>query len=185
MTKHTPPPRTSTEAPPTEAVLGPAVVVESGRILRVRMDDGGGLRQATPAFTFPFEPQVGDRLLVLAQGTSCYAVGVLAGQRPASLTLPGHAEIRTQQGKLTLASDQAIELQAPRVTIRAGVLRTIADRVVEKAGNVRRWIRDTLSIRAGTSRRTIDGEDSTRCQNSTTLAKDTVKIDGDQLHLGH
>ena len=77
------------------------------------------------------------------------------------------------------------EFVRPRVTLRAGVLRTLAHSVVEKADDFRRWVRGLLAIRAGSSRRIVDGEDSTRCQNSTTLAKDTVKIDGDQLHLGH
>jgi len=61
----------------------------------------------------------------------------------------------------------------------------MADRVVEKADHLRRWVRGLMALRAGESRRLIDGQDTTRCENSTTLAKDTVKIDGDQLHLGH
>jgi hypothetical protein len=46
-------------------------------------------------------------------------------------------------------------------------------------------VQGLLAIRAGSCQRTIDGDDSTRCTNSTTLAKGTVTVDGDRLHLGH
>jgi hypothetical protein len=98
---------------------------------------------------------------------------------------PGDVTIRALAGKLTLASEQAVELCAPRITLRAGLIRTLANEVIEKANELRRWVRGLLAIRAGQSRRVVDGEDTTRCQNSTTLAKDTVTVDGDQLHLGH
>ena len=168
--------------------LGPAIVQQSTRPgeLRVRLqDEREDEVSVTPAFTFPYDPAPGDTLLVLGQGDRHYAVGVIAGSRPASLAFPGDADVRAVGGRLTLASDRAVELSAPRVTIRAGVLRTLAERVVEKTEGLRRWVRGLLAVRAGQSRRVVDGEDSTRCENSTTLAKDTVKIDGDQLHLGH
>lgn len=167
--------------------LGPARVVAVGRgRCTVELEGDAAARvEVTPAFTFPYEPQVGDELLVLGQGARYYAVGVIAGSRPHTLAFPADATVRAVDGKLTLASDQAVELRAPRVTVRAGVLRTIADRVVEKASELRRWVRGLMAVRAGESRRVVDGLDSTRCENSSTVAKDTVKIDGDQLHLGH
>ncbi|MEZ6037390.1 MAG: DUF3540 domain-containing protein [Planctomycetota bacterium] len=140
---------------------------------------------ATTAFTFPYQPEVGDTLLVLGEGAEYHAVGVIAGRRPHALVFPGAATVRAVNGKLTLASDQAVELRAPRVTLRTGLLRTIADRVVEKSGELRRWVRGVFALRAGSSRRLVDGLDSTRCENSTTLAKHTVTIDGDHLNLGH
>ena len=174
----TPPLLTSKTA---KTYLGPATVVTlDGNRTLVRLEDEP--RQevtVTPAFTFPYELTAGDVVLVLGQAGAHYAVGVLSGSKPQSLIFPGNADVRTIDGKLTLASDQAIELRAPKVTVHTGVMRTIANQVVEKADHFRRWVRGTLVLRAGKSRRIIDGEDSTRCENSTTLAKDTVKIDGD------
>lgn len=174
----------------TTTYLGPATVLAPAKagpqVLQVELaDDNNRQVSVTPAFTFPYEASAGDTLLVLGQGNNYYAVGVIAGSRPKSLMFPGDAHVGTIAGKLTLASDQAVELRAPKVTVRTGLLRTVAANVVEKADNFRRWVRNVLAIRAGESRRLVDGEDSTRCENSTTLAKDTVKIDGDQLHLGH
>ena len=167
--------------------LGPATVVGgSARSPLVELQQEPARRViATPAFTFPYEPAAGDVLLVVGQDSRWFAVGVIAGSRPTRLHFPGDASIHATGGRLTLSSDQAVEVRAPRVTVRAGVLRTIAESMVEKTDRLRRWVRGLLAIRAGSSNRVVDGEDSTRCENSTTLAKDTVKIDGDQLHLGH
>lgn len=167
--------------------LGPATVVGgSARSPLVELQDASGRRVAvTPAFTFPYEPTTDDVLLVLGQDDGWFAVGVIQGSRPTQLHFPGDASIHATNGRLTLSSDRAVEVRSPRVTVRAGVLRTIAESMVEKTDRLRRWVRGLLAVRAGTSNRIVDGEDSTRCENSTTLAKDTVKIDGDQLHLGH
>ncbi|MCB9877489.1 MAG: DUF3540 domain-containing protein [Planctomycetes bacterium] len=172
---------------PDSTWLGPATVRDlRGSDLLVQPDDDTRRELlATPAFPFPYQPTIGDRLLVLGQEQRWFAVGVLQGARPATLTFAGDTDLRAVGGRLLLASDEAIELRAPRVTVRTGLLRTLADNVVEKAAQVRRWVRGLMAVRAGASRRVVDGLDSTRCQNSTTLAKDTVTIDGDQLHLGH
>ncbi|MBL8723408.1 MAG: DUF3540 domain-containing protein [Planctomycetes bacterium] len=167
--------------------LGPA------RVLAVRPGTsrvalgGGDARtvDASHAFGLPFQPQVGDELLVMGRCGQWFAVGVLGGARPVALEFPGDVDVRAVGGTLTLASDRAVAIVAPKITLRAGVLRTVARTVVEKAEQVHRWVRGLLALRAGEVRRTVDGLDATRCAESTTLAKGTVKIDGDQLHLGH
>jgi hypothetical protein len=167
--------------------LGPArVLAVIQAASRVALDgDVARTVDATHAFSLPFRPQVGDELLVLGRGGQWFAVGVLGGARPAALEFPGDVDVRAVGGTLTLASDRAVAITAPKITLRAGVLRTVARSVVEKAEQVHRWVRGLLALRAGEVRRTVDGLDATRCGDSTTLAKGTVKIDGDQLHLGH
>ena len=167
--------------------LGPAKVLGgNGRELRVQLEDETATEvTAQAAFSFPYEPHEGDTLLVLGQPSNHFAVGVIAASKPQALAFPGETRVHAMQGRLILSSDQAVELRGPRVSVRTGLLRTVAARVVEKADSMRRWVRGVFALRAGESRRVVDGLDSTRCENSTTLAKDTVKIDGDQLHLGH
>lgn len=167
--------------------LGPAEVVEAGAAAsRVRFAEAPERTVvAAHAFSLPFTPRLGDTLLVVGAGDAWFAVGVLAGSRPASLQFPGDVELRAVGGTLTLASDCVVAIEAPKVTLRTGVLRTIARSLVEKAEQVHRWVRGLCTLRAGQSRRTIDGEDQTRCGESVTLAKGVVRIDGDQLHLGH
>lgn len=184
--------RAPIEPPPSppagDGWLGPAevlAVLPRGRV-SARLDDATATTgEVELALAYAFVPQVGDRLLVLAQGGRRYAVGVLGGTRPATLQFPGDVDVRAVGGTLTLASDHAVTIAAPKVVLRAGTLRTLAHSVVEKAGHAVRWVQGLLAIRAGTSQRTIDGDDSTRCTNSTTLAKGTVTVDGDRLHLGH
>jgi hypothetical protein len=174
---------------PTEdtTYLGPARVLRTvGNQFEVELGDADATKVLVrPAFTFPYVPTAEDSLLVLGQDGQHFAVGVLSGSGPGTLHFPGDVSIHAVDGKLTLASDEVLRLRAPRVTLRAGILRTIADEVVEKSASFRRWVRGLMATRAGRSRRVIDGDDTTRCENSTTLAKDTVTVDGDQLHLGH
>ena len=169
------------------AYLGPATVVHTaGRTVVVRLAHTTAEEvRAELAFTVPYEPQVGDALLVMGQDRRFYALGVLAGEGRTSLEFHGDVDLRAFGGTLRIASDEKVEIEAPRITLRAGVLRTLAQSIHEKADQLHRWVRGLLAVRAGTSRRTVEGEDSTRCHDSVTLAKDTVKIDGDQLHLGH
>lgn len=169
------------------AYLGPATVVRmEGRAVLVRLALTPTAEvHAALAFTFPYEPQVGDSLLVMGQDQRFYALGVLAGAGQTRLEFHGDVDLRAFGGTLRIASDEKVEIEAPRLTLRAGVLRTLAQSIHEKADQLQRWVRGLLAVRAGTSRRTVAGEDSTRCHDSVTLAKDTVKIDGDQLHLGH
>jgi len=191
MTQPPQPAATPAPSPPPTGepttYLGPArVLAGAGRELRVALEnDANSEVTVQPAFTFPYEPNEGDTLLVLGQPNQHFAVGVIAASKPQGLTFPGETRVHASHGRLILSSDQSVELRAPRVSVRTGLLRTIATRVVEKADNMRRWVRGVFALRAGESRRLVDGLDSTRCENSTTLAKDTVKIDGDQLHLGH
>lgn len=178
----------SIEEPPAEpGYLGPAEVIERERSgVTVRLEDEGcTVVPVELAFTFPYQPELGDRLLVLGAQDRHYAVGVLDGRAPEALAFQGSVVVQAVGGTLTLAGDQGVELEAPKVTLRAGVVRTIAGSLVEKSESVYRWVRGLIAVRAAESRRTVDGEDATRCGNSVTLAKGTVKVDGDQLHLGH
>jgi hypothetical protein len=147
--------------------------------------DGGEERQAVLAFTFPYVPQAGDRLLVVTQGSEAFAIGVLAGQAQSKLTFSGDVEVRALDGRLHLRGDEGVTLESPQLTIRAQLLRRFAGTVNERVDTAYRWVRELLTVRAGESRRVVEGEDHSRSQRSVTLAEGTVRIDGDQVHLGH
>ena len=171
----------------TPAWLGPATVLRTDRQHAV-VRRGDGLDDevtATLVLPVPFEPAPGDVLLLLSQGGTHAAVGVLHGARPRALEFAGDVSIRAVGGSLSLHSDTSIRIEAPKVVVRASVVRTIARTLVERSERLLRWVRGLSALRAGASRRTVDGTDTTHCHDSTTLAKGTVRIDGDQLHLGH
>jgi len=176
-----------TAAAPAEAgFLGPAEVLEATRSgVRARLDDGEGTAvEAGLALAFPYRPAPGDRLLVLGQGGAHWAVGVISGAAPAELEFPGDVHLRAVGGTLTVAGGDGVEVEGPRVTLRAETVRTIAETLTERAESACRWVRDLLTVRAGDSRRTVAGEDFSRSQRSVTQAEELVKIDAKTVHLG-
>jgi len=184
-------------ATPAEAggLLGPADVLDppvGGRAgsIRVRLEDGAEA-EVRPAFTFPYAPAAGDRLLVAGRGaleggaTRLFAIGVIAGAGQSSLTMQGDVDLRAVGGTLHLAGDDGVEVDAPKVTLRAELIRTFAGTLSEKTDTAYRWVKDLLTVRAGSSRRVVAGEDHSQSRSSVTLAEETLKLDAHSVHLGH
>lgn len=168
--------------------LGPAEVVEAGPgRLRVRLLEAPGapVVDAALALAAPFAPAAGDRLLVLARDRQAWAIGVLGAPARLRLELPGDVDIRAVGGTLTLRGDQGVEVEGDQVTLRARLLRTFAGTLTERVDTAFRWVKDQLRVQAGESRRVVQGEDLSHCERSVTLARETVKIDGHQIQIGH
>lgn len=168
--------------------LGPGEVLAADSAPRVRLGDEAG-RAEVPvelALAFPYAPRPGDRLLVVRRaGGPAYAIGVLSGAAQAALRFEGDVDLWAVGGTLSLRGGEGVEVEAPRVSLRAEALRTFAETVTERADSAYRWVKDLLTVRAGESRRTVHGEDHSRARRSVTLAEETLKIDGHQVHLGH
>lgn len=175
-----------------DGYLGPAEVVSAAEVepakvtpLRARREDGREV-EVTLALTFPCAPVAGDVLLVCEdQRSRHWAIGVISGRAPESLTFPGDVTLRAVGGTLNLRGDAGLELESPLLTLRGETLRTFAGSLTERADTAYRWVRELLTVRAGESRRTVLGEDHSRSKRSVTLAEGTVKIDAHQVHLGH
>lgn len=163
--------------------LGPAEVLESSP-LRIRREDGREV-PARPGFTFPFTPAPGDVLLVVEGERDHWAIGVISGRAPESLSFPGDVTVRAVGGTLNLKGDRGVEVEAPLISLRGESLRTVVESISEKTDGAYRFVKDLLTVRAGESRRIVMGEDHSRSKRSVTLAEGTVKIDGGQVHLGH
>ena len=175
----------ATPAADTSTYLGPGHVQEvAGGELWVRLEDDS-LVQVEPAFTFPYQPQSDDVLLVIGRDDRHYAIGVLAGSGQPSLDFPGDVDVRAVGGTLNLRGDKGVSIDAPRLTLRARLLRTFAESVSERAETTFRWVQDLLTVRAGESRRTVHGEDYSQSKRSVTLAEGVAKIDGRSVQLGH
>ncbi len=170
-----------------EGYLGPGRVVETdGRRVEVLLDDGQGPRRPVElALTFPYEPAPGDRLLVVGQGSEHYAIGLLSGRAPSSLAFQGDVEVHAVGGTLTLHGDEGIEVDAPRVTLRARTLRAFAETLHEKADEIQLWVSGLLNVQAGEARRVVTGEDRSVAGQQVILAKGAVKVDGHSVQLGH
>jgi hypothetical protein len=147
------------------------------------LEDGPQV-SAELALGYAFQPSEGDRLLVLGQAERYYVVGVLQGAATSQLQVPGDLDVRAG-GTLRLFGDDGLEVEADEVTLKAGTLRTYAESLHETVDEAYRWVKGLLTVRAGQARRIVDGEDHSRAQRTTILAEEVVKIDGDQVHLGH
>jgi len=160
--------------------------VESLAPLRVTLLEGEPREvEARVAFAYPFLPEVGDELLLLGRGEAFYAVGVLSARPRSGLEVPGDLEVRAVGGVLRLKGDAQLEVESPEVTLRAQRLRTFADSLQEHAQTAFRWIKETLSERTGETQRVIEGEDLLLAKRAVTLAEETVRVDGSEIHLGH
>lgn len=176
----------SLQATPDGGYLGPGRVLAAhgpGGV-EVELEDG---RQATATLglAFSYEPAPEDLLLIAGEADRFYAIGVLAGASPPSLTFEGDVDLHAVGGTLTLSGDEGVAVEGKELTLRADTIRTFAGSLTEKADEAYRWVKGLVTLRAGESRRVIEGEDYNQSQDSIHLAKGTVKIDGHQIHVGH
>lgn len=163
--------------------LGPAEVVrvEPGR---VQIDLPDDQPWAQLALAFPYQPAVGDLLLVVGQEEAWYVIGVLRGAGKTSLTVPGDLEIRAPQGRIEMSAGKGVTIRGPLVRVVANKLELAARSVFERFTEATRWIQGAFQLRAGRVRTRV--EESYRLQAGRIVqnAQDDVKIDGEKIHLG-
>ena len=158
------------------------VAIEPGWF-RVAMPDGPP-RQVVPAFTVPYRPAVGDRLLVIGDGASLYAIGVIAGTGQLSLTTAGDVTVHAQDGRLTLSGDAGVEIISPSVSVVTPRLEFMAEQLTELVGSAVRRVRGLFSLEAGRSSVFVEGHSSQHSQTALIAASETVTVSGTQVHLG-
>jgi hypothetical protein len=163
--------------------LGPGVVVEAGvgqRTITVSL--GGGLR-VRAELAIPYEPLVGDTLLVIG-AEEHYVIGVLAGRGKHVLGSQGDVVVHAVGGALELRGDTGVRIQAPSVDVEAGTLRTVARSVVEAFTTLHQRVSDLLSTHAGQSHTMVERESFTQARAAVIQTEETVTINGQQIHLG-
>lgn len=157
----------------------------------VRAVEGGTVKLALPsgpadaelAVAYPYAPQRGDIVLVLASGDSTYIVGVLKAIGPTRLDLPGDVVVRAG-GRLRLAAGDAVEIESPDVRIRADRVETTARAVFERVKDAYRWAQDMVQTTAGRVRTLVSGSATLHAERIVETASKDVKIDGERINLG-
>src|SRR4051794_34041916 len=106
-------PKPPPQACRAEDYLGPAEVdrVEGYEVF-VRLPVGGPPLRAELALAFPYEPAVGDSLLVIARGDALYVIGVLRGTGRSVFSLPGDVGLHAG-GELHLSGDKGVRVTGP------------------------------------------------------------------------
>jgi hypothetical protein len=164
--------------------LGPAEVVRAeGGTLHVRLR-GGAVRQADLALALPYEPAVGDSLLVIGRGREHYVIGVLQGRGHTALTLEGDVDLRAANGRLRVSGDHGVELSGPEIELRAGRLEMFAGAVRQRFASICQRVSDLVSMHAGEAHTVVRGTQLAQAHTAAILTEGTVTINGKQVHLG-
>ena len=164
--------------------LGPAEVTALGaHEVTVTTPDGATARAAL-AFSSPYEPAVGDVLLVIGRGAQRYAIGVLFGAGKTTFAFHGDVELRAVGGKLALSGDRGVEIAGPVLDVRAGALRVLAKEVTQRFESLCQRVTSLARLHAGSTQTLVDGDATTHAKRSTLLTQETVTINGDEVHLG-
>ena len=145
---------------------------------------GHGEHRAELAFAFPYEPSIGDELLVIGKANKYYAIGVLSAHGEMALRFMGDVRLQAVGGKLELEGDRGVRVRGESVELVAKTLKSMADSIVERANDAYRRIRGTLDVHAGEKRELIEGTCATRAETVNTVTSGTVTINGKQIHLG-
>ncbi len=164
--------------------LGPATVVSvGGRDVQVELENGTTVT-AVLALAAPYEPSVGDVVLVIGRDDRSWVIGVVQGSGRTVLSFDGDVELRSNTGTLRLGAGRAIELDAPDISTHASKVLVVAESVVERVVSLTQRVRDLLSVHVGTRHETVDGATLTQAKSATFVTQDDVKINGKTIHLG-
>lgn len=162
----------------TESYLGPATVVKAeGRSGHAHVRLPGGAAWARLAFTLPYRPSEGDELLVIRQeADAVYAIGVL--------TRAGGEVSIEAEGRIRLKSGDAIEIEAPGVTVRAGRLELAARRVIQRFQDAYLWLTGLFQLKSRRLRAVADEGLLVKSGRTHLKSEGDFSIDGRTIHLG-
>ncbi len=165
--------------------LGPGTVVAvSPAGLTVELP-GRGQVKARLAVAFPYEPRVGDDVLVIGRADGAHwVIGVERSTGPASLTVHGDLEVKAVGGMLTLSADRGVAVGAPDVEIRTQKLRVFAESVLEHATSMAVRVRELYTLFAGQSNSVVEGTHVMQAKRAKVVTEETVSINGREIHLG-
>jgi hypothetical protein len=163
--------------------LSPCRVTSLGAAgVDVRTPDGR-VFAARLALALPYEPAVGDELLLLGDATNAYVVGVLSGSGSTRLALEGDVSL-SASGKLDLRAGQGVSIEAPAVAITTSRLSMVAGRVSQVFDALQKTVRELYSVRAGEQQTLVEGTSQLTAKNSRILSEGKVTINGKEIFLG-
>jgi hypothetical protein len=166
--------------------LGPAEVVEmrDGAIFVSLLEKKGETTRVALAFATPYQPALGDVLLVIGKPERHYAIGVLHGSGRTSLTFEGDVDLRSVDGKVRITGDRGVDIRGTEVQIQARSLDVIAKDVTERFTTFCQRVTSLLRVQSGESQTLIDGTSTTHAKRAAILTDETVTINGREVHLG-
>jgi hypothetical protein len=171
------------ENPTQEFYLGPAIVIKTDRrMLMIALPDEN--IWAHNAVSFPYQAEMGDKVLAIGRGDAFYIIGVLEGRGKSIFTAPGDLEIRTPRGKIDLVSSEGLNIRTSEMKVVSKSIEFVASSILEKYENAKRWVRQAFHLRAGSARTVVESTYKLRAERIVEKAKGEFKVDGEKIHLG-
>lgn len=165
-------------------LVGPARVVDVGPSWALVEPAGRpGTVRAELAFSQPYQPAVGDLLVVVGSADALYAVGVLRGSGRTVLAVEGDLDV-VASGALRLVGTKGVAIQGEEVVVEAGKLEIAARSAVEVLGSLVQRVTGLFSQQARDVHVQAEASVVTRAKNATILTEDDVVVNGKQLWLG-
>ena len=166
-----------------DVFLGPATVVDmAGAAPIVKV--GGERVRAQMALAYPYQPQVGDELLVIGKDGQHFVIGLLRATGEVALRFLGDVRLHAVAGTLQLQGDRGVEVTGDEVSVRSKKLTLSAGAIWQRANHFYHRVRDILDVHAGEKRELIDGDLSVQADRATTLTRGVTTINGKEVHLG-
>lgn len=164
--------------------LGPAEVTALGSDGATVLLATGAAELAQFAFALPYEPSLGDVLLVIGGPGACYAIGVLSGRGRVSIAFPGDVDVRAVGGKLRLGGDDGVEISGKGLEVMVDKVKITANEVVQRCASLYERVTSLFSAHHKQAHTVVDDESHTRAKRATVLTEETMTINGKQIHLG-
>lgn len=118
------------------------------RALVVALEDGTLVR-ATPAFTYPYVPTIGDELLVVGDAAAFFLIGVLDGRGGTALDDPRGLAIAAEGGRLRVIGDRGVAITGRQVDVIAERFARTAVTAKQTFDRVATTVRELLAVDAG------------------------------------
>ncbi len=182
-----------------------SIIVEYGIVDEVSEEQyivlsNAGRFTASSAFSCIISPQVGDRVMLSRdEHDQCYLLSIIHRTvgNAASLCFQGDLSINSQQGSVTIAGDQGVQLASPKdltmasqelnvaatkATLNIADLAAVGDQLTSNISKIRIFantidsVAERLSQRLKNSFRMIEGVDQTRAGDVLTSVKNLFSM---------
>lgn len=173
------------EAPPSEE-LGNGAKVEV-------LLPNGDCTEARIALAVPYQPAIGDQVLVISQDSEqAYVIGVLRASSNMMWTIPGDLVIQAPQGsisfssakKIRLKSRRLVDIASARVNLRAVRLELATRRLVERIGSAYLWVKELFQVKTRRCRTVADDSYLVKAGRARMKSDGNFNINGQTIHLG-
>lgn len=164
--------------------LGPAEVTRIGpQRVGLRKPSGEEVN-ASMALALPYEPALGDLLLLTSSAHNHYVIGVLNGRGRVKLEVAGDVSIHAAGGSLSLTADKGIQLRSPEVAVQSDRFSVFAKSAITKFTTWYQNIREMLHVRAGETHTVVDQTAVQQARRIAIVAEETASVNGQQITLG-